>query len=243
MWYPWWFWLPASYYATQTPYMTYGVPPYPPQNWGNVPPPSAAQQGYAQVPGGGVNHQVGHTMIPDQEVVALRFGKANNASFLEDHVLLTVELTKATVARKPLDVKDLKANAAKWAEAEAGQKGHADRFASIMNKIIVQTGAYIAARLLDDPRTMESSRDALQGSLTEEFASFWDARKVAPDGMDQRRFRLLLTQYTRQLATDTFSFVEDIVRGSTKEAVRSVREAVKQARKLGKLLDDAPMLE
>lgn len=246
MWYPWWFWLPATYYATQTPYQTYGVPPYPPQSWGNVPPPTAGQQGYAQVPGGGgggVNAQVGYAMIPEQEVVALRFGKANNASFLEDHVLLTVELTKNMVAGRSPDVSELKANVAKWADAEAGQPGHATSFMTVMNKIIAKTAAYIAARVLGDAAALENARSVLQGALTDDFASFWDSRRMAPSGMDQRRFRLLLAQYMKQLVTDTASFAEDIVRGSTKEAVRSVREAVKQARKLGKLLDDAPMLE
>jgi len=45
----------------------------------------------------------------------------------------------------------------------------------------------------------------------------------------------------KQHVTSIASFVEDIVRGSQKEAVRSVREAVKQARKMGKLLDEAPL--
>jgi len=53
LWYPWWYWIPAQYYATQTPYIVagrnYGVPPAPPGTWGTVAPP-AGTAGYASIP-------------------------------------------------------------------------------------------------------------------------------------------------------------------------------------------------
>jgi len=252
MWYPWWYWLPASYYASQQPYQNYGVPPYPPQNWGNVPPPTAGQQGYAQVPGQQTSGQAidqGYVAIPRQyvippgeELLGLPFGRSSNASFLEDHVLLIVDLTKALVAGEAPDTEPLKNNVTKWSATFFDKGSFQDKeFRRILNTHIWSVASYIGARVVGDQQGLEKARNALQGSMVEEWATFWDTWTLPPKGMDQRRFHILVAADMKQHVTSIASFVEDIVRGSQKEAVRSVREAVKQARKMGKLLDEAPL--
>lgn len=46
---PWWYNLPSYYYEQGLTYGSYGVPPYRPGKWGNVPPPPSGP-GYASVP-------------------------------------------------------------------------------------------------------------------------------------------------------------------------------------------------
>jgi len=256
MYYPWWFWLPASYYASQTAYGNYGVPPYPPQNWGNVPPPTAGQQGYAQIPGGGGQQQQpagspiasgyveipGHRVLSPEELVCWSFGRKDTTDYLEDHVLLTVDLARAIGTGQAPDTAALKANAKQWADS-MGQVPDQERLQQIMNNIIAKTVIYIAARVTRDEPQMEAARESLRGPLAEEWASFWDRFKVPPKGMTRARFKLLLAQDMKALATDTFSMVEDIVRGNQKDAVRSIRVAKKQATKIGKFLDAADTME
>jgi hypothetical protein len=246
MWYPWWFNIPPSYYASQQPYQNYGVPPYPPQNWGNVPPPTPGQQGYAQPPGQQTGARVipGHVTIPNHEIldedelIGLPFGKPSNARFLEDQVLLTVDLTRAIVGDSTPDMGPLKANAKKWSDTLVKDPAERSVLMQILSGQLSATQRYIAARIIDDSQQLEAARTALMGPIAESWTNFWVETRVPPKGMNERRFRIVLMGDAKQYVTNTASFVEDIVRGSQKEAVADIREATKHARQMGKLLDE-----
>jgi hypothetical protein len=243
LWYPWWFNIPPSYYASQQPYPGYGVPPYPPQNWGNVPPPTPGQQGYAQLPAG-ERIVPGHVTIPDHKVlneddlIGLPFGKPSNSRFLEDQVLLTVDLTRAIVGGQVPDTEPLKENAKKWTEAMVKDRVEQQALIRVVNEQLAATQRYIAARIVNDTQQLEAARNSLMGPIAERWADFWVGARSPPKGMNERRFRAVLMGDAKQYVTNTASFVEDIVRGSQKEAVASIREATKHARQMGKLLDE-----
>jgi|WetSurMetagenome_2_1015567.scaffolds.fasta_scaffold00274_13 hypothetical protein len=259
-WYPWWFWLAPSYYAS-------GLAPYPPGSYGDMGPPPG-QSVYYNNPNPQLMYEriaaeapPGYTEIPDQktlspaeadaemENIGWPFGRPNLARLFAEHVQLTVDLAKAIVASKTPNTNPLLSNAAQISR-HFTTEAERTAFLIVMNEHIRVVGSFIVNKRAKNPRWRDDA-GLLKGIITEEWAAFWVGATFPPDGLTAGGWSSRIRHDMETHIDTTAAYVGDLVaaadpnpdtdpavkRAAARRAVTDIRAAIKHGEMMGKMLD------
>jgi len=256
LWYPWWYNIPPMYYQQGIPYETYGVPPYPPQSWGNIPPPSAGMQ-----PGYNYNPAQQHVNDKIEDIIenniwdnlednvddgnlediglSLKLRVRPKGSFAKiaiEHVDLLSTYAGKVMSGAPARDEELRGNADKWARKIPDGDPRA-RFRSIMNGHNAVLTRYIRARLQEPRNDAEAQRAG--GMLMDRMASEWQGFWVTFVPDQPPRFATHVIEDMQRHVASVMAWVDSLAQGGKKREARKELDIARQdAGDMGAYLDD-----